>query len=890
MNNKKRWFTILLSVLLVFSTFAQEKTTFSINSNWFFLKGSATYPEVLNEKNWEKVQIPHSWNKDDVNDDLPGYYRGVGWYTKTLNIPKTWENRDIYLLFEGANQTAEVFVNGKKAGSHIGGYTAFTINITPFVKFGDENNNEITVKVDNSYQADIPPLTADFTFFGGLYRDVFISAVAKTHFEIDQYGGKGVFITTPLVTNDKATVKIKGRISKGMENEVIVTATIIDQNDKIATQQQKLKLNADKSFEINFQDIKNPKLWSPDTPNLYQVITTISDKKTGKIIDEISNPLGFRWFTFDAEKGFFLNGKPLKLIGASRHQDFKRMANAVPDEIAVNDVHLLKEMGGNFLRVAHYPQDPVVLETCDRLGILASVEIPIVNAITESEAFYNNCKDMQREMIRQNFNHPSVIIWAYMNEILLRPPFGNDKDRREIYFKNVAKLALQIEDVTRSEDPSRYTMIPNHGSFELYNRVGLTKIPMLVGWNLYQGWYGGKLDGFATYLDMHHKELPDKPLLVTEYGADADNRIHSNNPVRFDKSVEYAIDYHQVYLKAMLDRPFVAAGIAWNLADFSSEERTETDPSINNKGLLTIDRKPKDSYLFYQANLLTKPFLKIGLSDRNIVGGIANANDLLEQQLKVYSNQKSISLTVNGKKLDAQPTKMGFANFTVPLRQGENTLIATAGEDDTFIQDQINIKANLIPEQLASQTLPFDAINVSVGDSRYFLSEENKQLWLPDKEYKAGSWGYVGGKVFQLADTARQSFGSNIAISGTLLDPVYQTQRVGITDYNFDVPDGKYELTLHFAELLSTEEQKTLAYNLSDKAANKDQFTERLFNITINGKPAIERLGNKNELKSGQAVSYTIPIIVTNQSGIKINFKPILGETILNGIQLKKCY
>lgn len=880
-------FTFLL--FCYFTGKAQERISLSVNSNWKFHLGNLSYPSLLKQKiAWEKVQIPHSWNKTDVNDDVPGYYRGTGWYTRTITVPAAWKTRKVYLMFEGANQTTEIFVNGNKAGSHIGGYTGFDINITPYLHF-DHKPNEITVRVDNSFQSNIPPLTADFTFFGGLYRDIFLTAISKTHFNIDQYGGKGVFITTPSVSKENATVKVKGTISTSIKipTEVIVTATINNQQNVVAQQEQKIKLSNSNTFELDFKEITNPKLWSPSEPYLYQVITTIKDAKTGELLDQISNPLGFRWFKFDAATGFFLNGKPLKLIGASRHQDYKNLGNAVPNEIAVNDVKLLKEMGGNFLRVAHYPQDPAVLEACDRLGLLAAVEIPIVNTITETEAFSSHSKNMQMEMIRQNFNHPSIIIWAYMNEVLLRPPFANDTVRREVYFKNVAKLARELENLTRKEDPSRYTMIPNHGNFTLYNRVGLTKIPMLVGWNLYQGWYSGKFTGFASFLDMHHQLLPDKPLLVTEYGADADSRIHADNPLRFDKSIEYAINYHQFYLKAMLDRPFVAAAIAWNLADFNSEERMETDPHINNKGLLTIDRKPKDTYFFYQANLLSKPFIKIGLSERNVLGGVATAKDSFEQELKVYSNQQSVSLIVNGKNIGKQPTAMGIANFTVEFKHGINTIIAITNEG---VQDQINVIANLIPKQLNSKTLPFTAINISLGDPRYFLVENIQQLWIPEQAYAPGSWGYIGGKKFSLADTSRLSFGSNKNILGTELDPVFQTQRVGLKDFKFDVPDGEYQLVLHFAELLSSEPQKVLAYDLGAKAVASNKFEERLFDVRLNGKTIIDGLGNKNYLKAAEAYSYTIRVTAKNNSGIQLNFAPILGETILNGIQLKRTY
>ncbi len=892
MNLSKHFLFRLLSttflLFLISTTVKAQRITQSINSDWKFHQGKLNYPEQLNQSAlWENTNIPHSWNKFDTIDDQPGYYRGEGWYTKRLMIPEIWNNKEIYLEFGGANQVTEVYLNGKKVGMHTGGYTGFNLKINDFVRFG-ATTNELTVKVDNAFNENIPPLSADFTFFGGLYRGVQLSVLDKVHFEMDNYGAKNLFITTPEVSETKASVSLKGSITNTVDKtkNIVIIATIRYGNELIAKQQTKLRSGTN-TFEIAFKAVNNPKLWSPKAPNLYTIQTVIKDLSTGAILDELSNPLGFRWFKFDAATGFHLNGKTLKLIGASRHQDFKGLANAVPKEIAIRDVELLKEMGGNFLRVAHYPQDQSVLEACDRLGILASVEIPIVNTITENEIFTNNSKNMQLEMIRQNFNHPSIIIWAYMNEILLKPPFANDTARREIYFKNVAKLAQEIEDITRKTDPSRYTLIPNHGSFALYNRVGITKIPMLVGWNLYQGWYSGKLNGFADFLDMHHRLLPDKPLLITEYGADADYRIHALKPIRFDKSMEYASIYHQFYLKEMLDRPFVAAAIAWNLADFNSEERGETDPHINNKGLLTIDRNPKDTYYFYQANLLKKPFIKIGMGNRTVISGVTNDRDTYLQTVQVYSNQPMVSMSVNGKKLGEKQTEQGIANFEVEFKNGQNKLGAWTTADNELFTDEYPVLAKLIPSQLSSTTVPFTQLNVSLGDTRTFNEEKSKQVWLPEQVYTKGSWGYVGGKKFAMKDTARLSFGSNKAIAGTDLDPIYQTQRVAIDKFIADVTPGKYEVTLHFAELLSAKPQEALAYDLGAKIPIKDELKERLFDVQINGLTILKSFG---KLEPARAESYKIPVTVTDDNGIIINFIPIKGEAILNGVQIRKIY
>ena len=508
------------------------------SDGWSFLKNDSS----AHSTNWEQVTIPHTWNIEDVMDDVPGYYRGVGVYKRQLQIDNTLNGKQLFLFFEGVNQVAEIFVNGKKAGNHVGGYAAFSVDITPFIKPG--NGNEIIVKVDNRYNADIPPLSADFSFFGGIYRDVLLIAVETVHFSLNDFGSKGVFIITPSVTRSSASVVVKTTLTNKLHDKqkIKIVSSVTNKKGKkvgAAFSVQTVEQGADQSFSNTVIKIKDPHLWSPESPYLYTVTTEIRDAVSNRLLDIIKNPLGLRWFRFDSKNGFFLNDKPYKLIGSSRHQDYKGMGNAVPKKFATRDVELIKEMGGNFLRVAHYPQDPAILEACDRLGILASVEIPIVNEITESESFYNNCEDMQVEMIRQHFNHPSVIMWCYMNEVLLKPHFNNNKEKQKIYYANIARLAKRLDSITRKEDPFRYTMMAHHGDFIRYKEVGLIDIPMLVGWNLYSGWYGGDMSGFPAFLDQFHKAYPDKPMMVTEYGADADPRIWSNERVRFDKSVEY---------------------------------------------------------------------------------------------------------------------------------------------------------------------------------------------------------------------------------------------------------------------------------------------------------------------------------------------------------------
>ena len=493
---KKLLVSISFIWLLLFAALhsaGQSRTMIGINDGWDFIKGDSNSGNASApvKDGWQPVSLPHSWNTTDVMDDEPGYYRGVGWYKRKLWLNPSDTGRLIYLRLDGANQEATVYINGKIAGSHKGGYTAFQFRIDPMVNF--TSSNEVLIRVDNKYDPDIPPLTADFSFFGGIYRNAWLISTDPISFSLDNNGSTGVFISTPQVSAEQASVSIRAGINNtsSIVRRIKIRSVILDRgHNQIESVEKKIAIKGEVDTELKIPVIRNPKLWSTEDPYLYTVVSTIIDEKSGKVLDEVTNPLGFRWYRFDAEKGFFLNGKYQKLIGTSRHQDRPGLGNAVSGDNARQDIQWLKDMGGNFLRIAHYPQDPTVLDVFDRLGILTSIEIPIVNEITESDAFYQRCEHMQVEMIRQNYNHPSVIVWCYMNEILLRPHFNNDKERQQIYFNNITRLAKRLDSITRKEDPYRNTMIVHHGDFEKYRKNGLTDYADIIGWNLYSGWYG----------------------------------------------------------------------------------------------------------------------------------------------------------------------------------------------------------------------------------------------------------------------------------------------------------------------------------------------------------------------------------------------------------------
>jgi len=888
-------------VIFLFATVLNvtSQSRHTINENWKFHKGDFN-DNIKDLKSsevtvWESVNIPHTWNNRDATDDTPGYYRGIGWYKKTLYIDaKKEESNRTLLYFEGVNQVADVFVNDKWVGIHKGGYTRFQFDITNYLNYGKKNI--LAVKVDNSHNVNIPPLSADFTFFGGIYRDVFLIHKNAIYFSMDDFSSSGVYISTPEVSKEKAKIQINALLdNKTNKNTTLhLINRILDKEGNIVLENRKkvnIKKNANQFPVSATFSLDNPNLWSPDNPYLYQVVTQIKDAKTGRFLDESIQPLGCRWFKFDAEKGFFLNGEYLKLIGTNRHQDFLNKGNALTDEMHVRDVRLLKEMGGNFLRIAHYPQDPTVLEMCDRLGILASVEIPIVNAITESKVFSGNCLLMAEEMVKQNFNHPSLIIWAYMNEVLLRLPFSpkTEKERYEAYAKNVAKLASEIEKHIRDLDPDRYTMIPNHGAIGRYKDAGLTAVPMILGWNLYQGWYGGKFEDFDKNLDNLHNLFPNQALIITEYGADVLARLHSFQPERFDYTVEYGNAYHEHYLKTIMERPYIVGANIWNLNDFYSESRGYAKPRANLKGITTLDREKKDTWWLYKTMLSKAPIVKFGQNNWKIRGGVAQAGtNHATQPVTVYSNGESVELYHNSNVYYAE-VEHYIARFEIPFLNEQNRLVAKSTIDSKETIDILDIDFRLAPNKFSEFKDDFYNLNVLLGSKRMYEDKVKSLIWIPEQEYTAGSWGYVGGEPYRPKTKYGSLPSSELDIINTENDPIYQTQRVGIKKFKLDVPNGKYVVELYWAELKSDVEHEKLVYNLGDDKVS-EKVSERVFNVLINESYIERELNITDQFGAERAISKKYNIGVSNGKGITIDFETVKGNPVLNAIQVRKVF
>lgn len=887
------WIFIFMFLAVHVLPASGPRIKYSINENWLFLKADNVnaFKTDFNDSDWLRVNFPHTWNADDTKDEKTGYYRGTGWYRRQIIIPEDKSNQQVTVYFEGANQELELYVNGKSAGIHRGGYTRFSFDITGLVKFGE--HNLFAIRLDNSHNENIPPLSADFTFFGGVYRDVYLIFTNKTSISTSFYASDGVFLKTKMLKKNETKVEIKTLLTNAGSSlaNVKVEHTLLNPEKQTVLKVSKsVRLNSKvlNNPDIQFIKIANPRLWSPETPSLYSVITRIYDLKTNELLDEMLQPLGIRWFEFKADNGCILNGKPIKLIGTNRHQCFEGLGNALDDEFHVRDIRLLKEMGGNFLRISHYPQDPVIMEMCDKLGIITSVEIPVVDAISDNEGFTQNCLNMAREMVYQDFNRPSVFIWAYMNEVLLRLPFKEDSVKNVQYFKSVHHLAQEIDSQLRNDDPGRYTMIPMHGNFNDYMESGLTLIPDIVGWNLYQGWYGGTFDKFEIFIDEAQKKLK-KPFIVSEYGADVDPRLHSFDPQRFDYTQEYANLYHEHYIKAIRERNFIAGAAIWNLNDFYSEERGNAVPHVNSKGITTLSREPKDTYLQYQAILCDKPVVNIGGRLWKIRGGNADANNTCIQSVKAYSNLKSIEMYLNGKSIGIKPVQNYFAIFDIPFVNGENVIEAVAKSDTNVVRDMQKIDFRLIPQDLKDKKQIFTELNVMLGSKRYFTDNSKSMIWIPEKQYQPGNWGYIGGTNYTKNTRHGQQPASDSDIMGTNEDPVFQTKRIGLKEFKADVPDGEYTVSLYFAELQSGSNNKMSIYNLGDEAKD-NKITDRIFNVTINETEFLKNLNISSEFGNNTSVVKKMNVMVKNGSGISVKFDAVNGEPFLNAIRIYRQY
>jgi len=857
---------LILAIFSVSSLFSQRSAQ-TINSAWEF--------QLENSEKTSVVNIPHTWNAEDAFRDGKEYFRGKGTYQKSLFVPQEWQQKQAFLKFEGSNQITTVFVNDEKIGEHRGGYTGFVFEISEALKYGEAN--QLRIEVDNAHNTDIPPLDADFNFYGGIYRDLQLILTDKVHFEIENEAAGNLLIRTTNVSTESASIDFEAKIVNDgdQRRNIRLEVELLDPEAKpIRTITRDLNIRASGANKVNLKDeLQNPKLWSPENPQLYKLEARILDQDSGKVLDHFESKFGLRWFEVDAENGFSLNGKPLKLIGANRHQDFKGLGNALPKSLHRKDYQMIKDMGANVIRTAHYPQDPEVYKICDELGLLIWTEVPVINDVTDTDAYHDVSLKMQREQILQFFNHPSIVMWGLMNEIFIRLVFNNQitEEEKEAKIKTSVELAEKLEKETKGLDPDRLTVMALHEN-ELYNESGIADIPDVIGWNLYFGWYSPGLESFGDFLDDQHKRYPDRPLFISEYGPGADSRIQTDDPKPWDYSESYQLKLHRSYINQVQERGFVFGMTAWNFADFGSSFRQDSRPYINQKGLVNIDRSKKDIYYYYQARLLEEPVLYIA-GENYGTRYPQDENDQIE--ITVFSNTEKVKLQIDDSEFTSE-VEDGIAVFKLPLAEGKHQLTATADTVSHSRKIEVKYRKNLIAE------IDQNAILINVGTHVNFTDETTGETWISDQAYNEGYFGYVGGEVYQKNSSKFQGTASDI--QGTENDPLFQTMREGIETYKFDVEEGYYRITLLFTEPEFNASEENI-YNLSE--AEKDEVSGlRSFDVSINGDLLSKDLNLARDYGRIRAVE--IAYKIKAKDGISVEFQENSGKAILSGIRLEK--
>lgn len=672
MKHLRLTFSALFAMAVSMQTLAQRENIL-INQDWNF-----RFSHQVDKNSSRRVDLPHTWNAQDALSGKPDYKRGIGNYDKKLFIRSEWKGKRLFLRFEGANCVSNVFINGKQIGEHRGGYGAFIFEITDKVNYGKDNT--VLVRVNNGEQLDVMPLVGDFNFYGGIYRDVHLLVTEDICISPLDYASPGVYLFQQHVGEKQAAVLARINLSNGTEHPRQATLRLqVKEGDKVVYQADKKVTVAPHTSvqpeEMSFT-LLNPRLWNGrEDPFMYQTVITLV--KDGKEIDKVEQPLGLRYYATDADRGFFLNGKHLPLHGVCRHQEWAEVGNALRPMHHEEDTRLMLEMGVNAIRLAHYPQATYMYDLMDRNGIVTWAEIPFVGpggyadkGFVDQPSFRKNGKEQLKEMIRQHFNHPSICFWGLFNEL------KENGDNPLEYIKELNVLAHQ-------EAPTRpTTSASNQGG-------AINFITDNIAWNRYDGWYGATPATLASWLDKTHQAHPEIKIAISEYGAGASiyhqqDSLVQTSPGSWWHPENWQTEYHIQNWKIISERPYVWGSFVWNMFDFGAAHRTEGDrPGINDKGLVTHDRKvKKDAFYFYKANWNPEPMVYI--AGRRSVNRVKPVTEV-----QIFSNCAEVTLKVNGQIIKKmQPDGVKVCIFKdIRLKKGENNIEVSAKNGKRVITD-----------------------------------------------------------------------------------------------------------------------------------------------------------------------------------------------------------
>lgn len=623
-----------------------------LKDNWMFVKEAENAADAASKKG-TAVSLPHTWNAVDGQDGGNDYHRGTCWYVTKFQKPELEAGSQVYVEFLGASVIADVYLNGEAVAHHEGGYSTFRVNLTD--KLQEENVLAVALNnADNNY---VYPQKADFTFYGGLYRMVNLIVVPESHFELDYAGGNGIAVTPTVecdenrVPTGKASVKVETWVT-GNADSVVITITGEESESKTVSV-------VDRHAEATFE-LEHVHLWDGvDDPYLYHAKAELSSG------DVTETTFGCRSFYTDPEKGFVLNGRVYPLRGVSRHQDRTGAGNALSYEMHKEDMEIIKEIGANTIRLAHYQHAQEFYDLCDEYGMVVWAEIPYITMHMPNGRA--NTLSQMEELVVQNYNHPSIVCWGLSNEITAATPVDED----------LLENHRLLNDLCHKLDKTRFTTMAN--VFMQETDSPLLEIPDVNSYNLYFGWYLGELEQNDEFFDEYHAKYPDRCIGFSEYGADANPQYQSTNPTHGDYSETYQTVYHEHMLKMIEERPYLWATHVWNMFDFAADGRDEGGKhGVNQKGLVTMDRKlKKDAFYLYKA-YWNKEDAFVHICGSRYVDRKEDTTEV-----KVYSNQTTVSLYVDGTLLETQDGSRIF-RFAVPMT-GEHEIVAKAGAEEDSI-------------------------------------------------------------------------------------------------------------------------------------------------------------------------------------------------------------
>jgi len=856
-------------------TIGEPRVSIELSRGWRFRQAeglSGIESNAFDDSSWTAIELPHTWNRlgngGTERSSLSNTVQGVGWYRLRFRTPPSLANKRYFLQFDGVGTVADVWVNGHYLGKHAGAFSRFRFDASAVIDPSGENL--LVVKSDNSLPKpgstteNVIPLSGDFFMFGGIYRPVTLIATDFVHADMLDYGGPGVYARALSLNSASAIVRASTRVVNDgpTPQRVTVESRIEDRAGLVvAAESSRVSLSPTQPVEIEYiLHVQHPRFWrGTKDPYLYKLVITIRSTQ-GVLLDQMAQPLGLRAIDFDSRKGFSLNGEHLFLKGASMHQDRPLKGWAISHADQAQDFELLQDMGGNAVRLAHYQHDQYSYELADSLGIVVWAEIPLVNKVSfdgspANDALAANARQQFIELIRQNYNHPSIAVWSMANEI----------DLTAIQLKGPsrpAELLRSLQALAKQEDPGRFTTFADccemgrasHADAAAggaVSRDAIVGIADTVGYNRYFGWYTGELDDFGAMLDQAHSRHPALPIAVSEFGAGAALSQHTDdpaggpiNPHGRPHPEEFQNWYHEASWSALRGRRYLWAVYIWNMFDFSSDSRREGDlTDINDKGLVSYDRLTrKDAFYFYRANWSSQPTLH--LVGRRYVDRPYGVVDV-----KAYSNAARVRLRLNGENQGVVPCKGGVCLWhAVRLQPGPNELLATADIAGTTLSDSIPWTYSGSP----------DKVRIKAGNLSGYVSKAGERY---------GSDTYFRGGYSRGINAPDTPMSERVTVAGEDAG-LYDSFREGAFSYQVPVPSGRYRVTLHFEE------------PAADKAGVRE------FDVLANGATALKNFDIyaaaggklKGVVRSFDAIS--------RSDGVLIEFRPKIGNALVTALSI----